>query len=46
MNDILYALYLTWPLWAFVSVLAVALFVEEGVIAYGRRKVKDNPALQ
>lgn len=45
MNDILHALYMTKELWIFLGILSVALFVEEGVVAYGRRKIKDNPAL-
>jgi hypothetical protein len=46
MNDILYAFYMTMELWIFLAILMVALFVEEGVIAYGRRKTVDNPALR
>jgi len=46
MNDILYFFYMTLELWVFLGVLLVALFVEEGVIAYGRRKTVDNPALR
>lgn len=46
LNDILYALYMTMELWIFLAVLAVALFVEEGVIAHNRRKLVDNPALR
>lgn len=45
MNDILYAFYMTWPLWAFVAVLLASLFVEEGIKAYSKRKMVDNPAL-
>lgn len=45
MNDILYAFYYTWPLWAFLAILLVALFVEEGVVAYNRKKLVDNPTL-
>jgi hypothetical protein len=29
-NDILYALYLTWPLWAFLAVLGVSIVVVDG----------------
>jgi hypothetical protein len=46
MNDILYAFYMTMELWIFLAILMVALFVEEGVIAYGKRKTVDNPALR
>jgi hypothetical protein len=46
MNDILYAFYMTMELWIFLAILCIALFVEEGVIAYGKRKTVDNPALR
>lgn len=46
MNDILYAFYMTMELWIFLAILLVALLVEEGVVAYGRRKTVDNPALR
>ena len=46
MNDILYFFYMTMELWIFLAILLVALFVEEGVIAYGKRKTVDNPALR
>jgi hypothetical protein len=45
MNDILYAFYMTMELWIFLAILMLALFVEEGVIAYNRRKLVDNPTL-
>ncbi len=45
MMDILYAFYMTMELWIFLGILAVALFVEEGVIAYNKRKLVDNPTL-
>jgi len=45
MNDILYAFYMTMELWIFLGILLVALFVEEGVIAYNKRKLVDNPTL-
>jgi len=45
MNDILYAFYATWPLWAFLAVLSVSLFVEEGIVAYSKKKMVDNPAI-
>jgi len=41
MNEIIQAFYLTWPLWAFLAVLAVSLFVEEGILAH-RNKMVDN----
>jgi hypothetical protein len=46
MNDILYAFYMTIELWVFVGILAVALFVEEGVVAHNRKKLINNPTLQ
>jgi hypothetical protein len=46
LNEILYALYMTMELWIFLAILGIALFVEEGVLAYGRRKTVDNPALR
>jgi hypothetical protein len=45
MNDILHGLYLSWPLWAFLGVLGVALLIEEGIVAYNRKKLVDNPTL-
>ena len=45
MNDIIYAFYMTMELWIFLAVLLVALFVEEGIIAYNKRKMVDNPTL-
>ena len=45
MNDIIYAFYMTMELWIFLAILMLALFVEEGVIAYGKRKTVDNPTL-
>jgi hypothetical protein len=45
-NDILYAFYMTMELWIFLGILGIALCVEEGVVAYGRRKTVDNPALR
>ena len=44
-NEILYAFYITIELWIFLAILGVALLVEEGVIAYNKRKLVDNPAL-
>ena len=43
--DILYAFYITMELWIFLAVLAIALCVEEGVIARNKRKLVDNPTL-
>ena len=45
MNDILYAFYMTMELWIFLAILMVALLVEEGVIAYNKKKLVDNPTL-
>lgn len=45
MADILHAVYETWPLWAFLSVLGASLFVEEGIVAHNRRRLVDNPTL-
>jgi len=45
MNDIIYAFYMTIELWIFLAVLGIALLVEEGVIAYNKRKLVDNPTL-
>jgi hypothetical protein len=44
-NDIIYAFYMTIELWIFLAVLGTALLVEEGVVAYNKRKLVDNPAL-
>jgi hypothetical protein len=35
----------TSPLWIFLAILGVALLVEEGVIAYNKKKLVDNPTL-
>ena len=45
MGDIIDAFYMTMELWIFLAVLVVALFVEEGVKAYNKRKMVDNPTL-
>ena len=45
MNDIIYAVYMTMELWIFLGILMLALFVEEGIVAYNKRKMVDNPAL-
>lgn len=44
-TDILYAFYATWPLWVFLAVLSASLFVEEGIKAYSKRNLVDNPTL-
>jgi hypothetical protein len=44
-NQITLAFLYTWPLWVFLAILLLALVVEEGVIAYNKRKMVDNPAL-
>ena len=44
MNDLIAAFYFTWPLWAFLGIMALALVVEESVSHY-RTKVIDNPTL-
>jgi hypothetical protein len=45
MNELIEAFYYTWPLWAFLAVLSASLFVEEGIKAYSKRKMVDNPAI-
>jgi len=45
-NDILYAFYMTIELWVFLGILLVALTIEEGVVAYNRKRLVDNPALR
>ena len=45
MNDILYAFHMTMELWIFLAVLGAALLVEEGVVAYNRKKLANNPTL-
>ena len=44
MQDIIQAVYYTWPLWAFLGILLGALVVEEGIDHY-RSRVIDNPTL-
>ena len=44
-DAILYAFYYTMPLWIFLAILAVALFIEAGIIAHHRKKLVDNPTL-
>ena len=38
------AFYYTWPLWAFLGILGVALIAEETIDHY-RSRVIDNPTL-
>jgi hypothetical protein len=46
MIDTILALFIfTSPLWVFLGILAVALCVEEGIIAHNRKKMVDNPAI-
>ena len=45
MTDILNAFYQTIELWIFLAILGVSLFVEEGIKAYSKRKMVDNPTL-
>jgi hypothetical protein len=45
MNAILTAFYMTIELWVFLAILCMALFVEQGVIAYNKSKLVDNPTL-
>lgn len=45
MEAVIYAFYMTLELWVFLAVLVIALFVEEGVVAYNKKKLVDNPAL-
>jgi hypothetical protein len=46
MNALIDAFYMTMELWIFLAVLAVALLVEEGVVAHNRKKLVDNPTLR
>lgn len=45
MNALIEAFYYTWPLWAFLGLMGASLFVEEGIKAYSKRKMVDNPTL-
>ena len=45
-DALLYAFYDTWPLWAILAIMCIALFVEEGVVAHNRKKLVDNPTLR
>jgi hypothetical protein len=45
LNEIIYAFLMTIELWVFLGFLLVALFVEEGIIAYNKKKLVDNPTL-
>ncbi len=42
---VVYAFYMTLELWVFLAVLVIALFVEEGVVAYNKKQLVDNPTL-
>jgi hypothetical protein len=35
----------TSPLWIFLAILCVALFIEEGIIARNKKRMVDNPTL-
>jgi hypothetical protein len=45
LQTILNAFYITIELWIFLAVLMVALLVEEGIVAYNKRRLVDNPTL-
>ena len=45
MEAVIYAFYMTLELWVFLALLVIALFVEQGVVAYNRKKLVDNPTL-
>jgi hypothetical protein len=45
MNAIIEAFYMTMELWIFLAILLVATGIEEGVVAYNRKKLVDNPTL-
>ena len=45
MNDILYAFNMTMELWIFLAILLVATGIQEGVVAYNKKKLVDNPTL-
>jgi hypothetical protein len=46
MTEVLVLAFLeTIELWAFLAILMVALLVEEGVVAYNRKRLVDNPTL-
>jgi hypothetical protein len=45
MNDLIEAFYFTWPMWAFLGIMAASLLVEEGIKAHSKRRVIDNPTL-
>ena len=45
LQTILNAFYMTMELWIFLAILGAALLVEEGVTAYNKRKLVDNPTL-
>jgi len=45
LNEIIYFFLMTIELWVFLGFLLVALLVEEGVCAYNKKKLVDNPTL-
>ena len=45
MQDILTAIDMTKELWIFLGILGVACLVEDGVKAYNRKRLVDNPTL-
>jgi len=45
LNEIIYFFLMTIELWVFLGFLLVALCIEEGVIAYNKKKLVDNPTL-
>lgn len=44
-DKLIWAFTMTMELWIFLGVLSIALFVEEGIKAYSKRKMVDNPTL-
>jgi hypothetical protein len=38
MMNILHAFYYTWPMWAFLGILAIAMFVEERIVAHNSKR--------
>jgi hypothetical protein len=46
MTETIIALFIfTSPLWIFLAILGIALFIEEGIIARNKKKLVDNPTL-
>jgi hypothetical protein len=45
MNEILEAINLTKELWIFLGILGIACLVEDGVKAYSKKQMVDNPTL-